>query len=172
MEEKIGFRGSVRKVFLVLVNLLILFQLVSCGAGKTIIMEPASNRISVKSVSIIEGQSTVLVPIEVAEEFKEELSAVLFNEGDFVRGEDLTVTYRFLQYDPGDQFIRWFWGGIGEAGQGSMTIEAVFSDSSGGSLAKIQSEGEIGSGFFGGDFSFAIEKAAGEIGEYTLTNFK
>jgi hypothetical protein len=74
--------------------------------------------------------------------------------------------YRFVQFNPGSQFSRWFWGGIGSAGKGTMTVEAKFLDSNDKELVKIQSEGEIASGFLGGGFNLAIQKAAKEIAEY------
>lgn len=93
-------------------------------------------------------------------------------QGKFVQGSELIITYRFVQYDPGNQFTRWFWGGIGNAGEGTITLEATYVDSFGKLLAKIQSEGKIGSGFFGRYFSLALEKAAEEIAEYTIENFR
>jgi hypothetical protein len=39
-------------------------------------------------------------------------------------------------------------------------------------LANIQTEGWIGSGFFGGSMSEAVDKAAEEIAEYAIANFK
>jgi hypothetical protein len=47
-----------------------------------------------------------------------------------------------------------------------MTVEAKFFDKSGNELAKIQSEGEISSGAFGGSFNLAVQKASKEIAEY------
>jgi hypothetical protein len=78
----------------------------------------------------------------------------------------LKIHYRFIQFNPGSQFSRWFWGGIGSAGKGSLTVEVRFLDGSGRELAKIQSEGEITSGAFGGSFDFAVQKAATEVAEY------
>ncbi|HSK29843.1 MAG TPA: hypothetical protein VLA17_07755, partial [Candidatus Limnocylindria bacterium] len=62
--------------------------------------------------------------------------------------------------------------GIGNTGEGSLTVEAKFFDNADKELATIQAEGRIGSGFFGGDFSFALDKAAEKIAEYTKINFK
>lgn len=51
-----------------------------------------------------------------------------------------------------------------------MTVEARFLDSSDKELARIQSEGEISSGAFGGSFDFAIQKTAEEMAEYVVTD--
>lgn len=84
----------------------------------------------------------------------------------------MTIRYRFVQYNAGNQFTRWFWGGIGNAGEGTLTVEAKYFDSQGKEICVIQSEGKIGSGFFGGSFDYAMDKAAKEIVEYTKANFK
>jgi len=39
-------------------------------------------------------------------------------------------------------------------------------------LANIQTEGWIGSGFFDGSMSEAVDQAAEEIAEYAIANFK
>ena len=143
-----------------------------CGAGKTLVMEPFETRLLVHSVNITQGKSTVNVPNEVSQELMEKLSQKLYVQGKFAQGPELTITCRFLQYNPGNQLTRWFLGGIGNSGEGTMTVEASYADASGKQLGKIQSEGKIGSGFFGGGFSLAIDKAADEIAEYTIANFK
>ena len=150
---------------------LIISLLIGCGAGKTLVMEPPTSKKSVSSVQIVRGESTVEVPEEVLKTLETKLSEFLYKEGGYTNGPGLTITYRFLQYNPGSQFSRWFWGGIGNAGQGSLTVEATYTDSSNQQLCKIQCEGVISSGAFGGDFSYAVEKAANEISEYTKNNF-
>lgn len=99
-------------------------------------------------------------------QFKAALEQELFEKGGFVRGDGLKIMYRFIQFNPGSQFSRWFWGGIGSAGKGTMTVEARFLEFDGKELAKIHAEGEITSGAFGGSFNLAIQKAAKEIAEY------
>ncbi len=98
--------------------------------------------------------------------FEAKLAQLLYGQDGFTKGPGLKIRYRFIQFNPGNQFTRWFWGGIGSAGKGSMTVEARFLDSSDKELAKIQSDGEISSGGFGGSFDFAIQKTAEEVAEY------
>jgi hypothetical protein len=150
---------------------LIICFLIGCGAGKTLVMEPPTSKKSVRSVEIVQGKCTVEVPEEVVKTLETKLSELLYKEGGYTNGPELTITYRFLQCNPGSQLSRWFWGGIGNAGQGSLTVEATYTDPSNKQLCKIQCEGVISSGAFGGDFSFAVEKAANEIAEYTKKNF-
>ncbi len=86
-------------------------------------------------------------------------------------GKELTLKYRFIQFQEGSQFERWFWGGIGNAGEGSITCEVLFLDPAGAEVAKIQSEGRIGSGFFGGSIHDALGKMGEEVGKYTVQHF-
>ncbi len=44
-------------------------------------------------------------------------------------------------------------------------------DSNDKELAKIQSEGEISSGFFGGSFDYAVQQTANEVAQYAK-NFR
>ena len=150
---------------------LIIASLIGCGAGKTLVMEPPTSKKSVASVELVQGKSTVEVPEEVVKTLETKVAEFLYKEGGYTKGPELTITYRFLPYNPGNQFNRWFWGGIGNAGQGSLTVEAIYTDSSQQQCGKIQCEGIISSGLFGGDFSFAVEKVANEISEYTKKNF-
>ncbi|HSB05386.1 MAG TPA: DUF4410 domain-containing protein [Thermodesulfobacteriota bacterium] len=150
----------------------LIIALTGCGAGKTMVLKPSEDRLHVSSVEISEKDSTVNAPIEAKSSFQEMLTKFLYESGGFQKGSDLKIQYRFVQYSPGSQLTRWFWGGLGNMGEGALTIEAKYFDSNGKEIATIQSEGKIGSGVFGGSFNFAIEKCAKEIAEYTKQNFK
>ncbi len=149
-----------------------LMFLVGCGAGKTLVMAPPDTKLRVTSVELTEGKSTVNVPDKVKTTFYDKLQKLLYEDGAFQKGSDLKLQYRFVQFNPGNQFTRWLWGGIGNAGEGSLTVEVKYFDATGKELATIQSEGKIGSGVFGGSLNFAIDKAAKEIAEYTKQNFR
>ena len=53
-----------------------------------------------------------------------------------------------------------------------MTVEARFINSSGKEISKIQSEGNIGAGIFGGAINGAIEKCVEEVAQYAKQNFR
>jgi hypothetical protein len=129
-------------------------------------------KLRVNSVQVVEGNSTVPVPADVKETFTTKLDGYLYTEGGFQKGPELKISYRFIQYDPGSQFARWFAGGIGNAGEGSLTIETKYLDASDKELATVNVEGRIGSGFFGGALAEAIDRAAEKVAEYTKTNFR
>ena len=144
--------------------------LVGCGASRSIILKPAENR-HASSVEIAEAGSTVDVPEDMRQYFKEQVEKRLYGEAKFVKGSDLMISYRFTQYDAGSQLSRWLWGGIGNSGEGSITVEAKFVDEPGTELALIQAEGKIGSGMFGGGFKNAVERAAEQVARYAVEHF-
>jgi hypothetical protein len=147
------------------------FTLAGCGTGKTMVMDAGEAR-KASSISVSEGQATVAVPVDAETTFRKKLDELLFAKGGIKQGQDVTLTYRFVQFNEGNRLTRWFWGGIGNAGEGNLTIEVTYADPSGKQLGKIMSEGKIGSGFFGGSSDDAIERAAEEVASYTVTHFK
>jgi hypothetical protein len=146
--------------------------LAGCGAGRTLVMAPPNARVQVASVEVTEGPSTVTVPDDVRLGFQHKLQDLLYRDGPFGKGHDLRLSYRFIQFNPGNQFTRWFSGGIGNAGEGSLTVEVKYFDGASQELSTIQAEGKIGSGFFGGPFELAVWKAAEEIADYTTRTFR
>lgn len=146
--------------------------LAACGTGRTMITAVPQDRQTVSTLTLTESASTVPVPDEVRAGLRKQLDAALHEKAKFGRGEEMSVRYRFVQFTAGDRFQRWFWGGIGNAGEASVTVECVFVDRSGAERAKIMSEGRIGSGFFGGSVESALEKVAEEIANFTVQNFR
>jgi hypothetical protein len=147
--------------------------LAGCGVGRAMVIKPPDAKIMVRSVQATEGSSPVAVPPDVKTDFANKLNQYLYEEeGGFQKGRELTISYRFIQYDPGNQFTRWFWGGMGNAGEGSLTVEAKYFDPTNKELATVNVEGRIGSGVFGGALSDAVNKAAEKVAEYTKTNFR
>jgi len=166
-------RISVNRMFIHLLALTTITGfLMGCGTGRTMILKPSETRIRVSAVNASEANSPLSVPTELKAVFQKKLDEFLYSEKAFERGKELNIRYRFIQFDPGNQFTRWFWGGIGNAGEGSLTIETKYFDSTNNELATIHTEGRIGSGFFGGSFDDAVEKAAEKIAEYTKINFR
>ncbi len=158
-----------------------LIFIVGCGAGKTLKkkppemkLKPSPQEMKLKTsfVDFSEEEPTVNVPEKIRKTFQEKLNHLLYNEGAFQEGSDLKIKYRFVWYDPGNQFSRWFWGGLRNTGKGSLMVEAKYFDAAGEELAIIKVEGKIQSGFLGGPFDYALEKAAKKIVEYTKQNFQ
>ena len=167
---------SRRRAFQFLVGIVFLGAVIGastgCGVGRNLVVKAPETKVRAASVEFTETNSPVSVPADLKSEFQGKLNQYLYQDGGFQRGSELKIRYRFIQYEPGNQFTRWFFGGIGNAGEGSLTIEAKFLDSSDKELATTQTEGRIGSGFFGGSYSEAVDKAAEKIAEFAKTNFR
>lgn len=150
---------------------------VGCTSGRTMVMNIPTERIKAVSINIIEEQATVNVPPEVRNMFRDKLERALFvgeqgSSPPFTKGTDLNIHYRFIQFTAGSQFKRWLAGGMGGYGEGVMTVEARFINSTGKEISKIQSEGKIGAGIFGGTIEGAVEKCVEEVAQYAKENFR
>lgn len=143
-----------------------------CGVGRNMVIQSPQTRIRAASAVAAENNSPVSVPAEMKADYQSRLEKYLYGENGFQQGKELTIRYRFIQYEPGSQFGRWFSGGIGNMGEGSLTIESKFYDAGGKELATIQTEGRIGSGFLGGSYGEALDKAAEKVAEFAKTNFR
>lgn len=158
-----------------------LIFIVGCGAGKTLKkkppemkLKPSPQEMKLKTsfVDFSEEEPTVNVPEKIRKTFQEKLNHLLYDEGAFQKGSDLKIKYRFICYDPGNKISRWLWGLLRNTGEGSLMVEAKYFDAAGKELTIIKVEGKIKSGFLGGPFDHALEKAAKEIVEYTKQNFQ
>lgn len=147
------------------------FVLIGCsGKGQTFVSEPPVTGQRFQSATIVEGASA---PIEMSAadkaDFAERLREELHKEGRFMSGNGLTITYRFVQYDEGIRSYRWFFPGLGE---GTLAVEAEFSDQDGRRLGKITAQGRIGGGAMGGSIKNAHARAAEEIATYAAAHFR
>jgi len=155
------------------VTILLGLSLSACGVGTTRVVQPPQHLHRPTSLEVVEGDSPVPVPPGVKKDFDEHLRNLLFDEDDpFKQGKELKLVYRFVQFQPGNQFARWFLKGLGNAGEGSLTVEAKYLDPAGNEVSSILAGGKIGSGIFGGFYDLAVQKSAGEIAVYTKQNFR
>jgi len=145
----------------------------ACGTGRTLVMESPQRR-AFSAVTVMRADDTVPVPEVYRAQFSNKIRELLYGTkekpGPFAEGNGLTIRIRVVQFTEGSQFQRWFWGGIGNAGEGSMHIVSDFLDGS-TKLAQTQMEGRISSGFFGGSMKEAVDKAAEETARYAIANF-
>ena len=153
-----------------LLALVILF-LTACGTAKTVVLETPSSSQRFASVEIIADNPTVNVPPEITTVFEDELKTQLFESGKFAPGNALSLHYTFVSHDSGSRLARWFWGGIGNAGEATVTVLVKYLDENKKEVAKTQVDGRIGSGFFGGSINSAVKKSAQDVAQYTIDNF-
>jgi hypothetical protein len=162
-----------RRSAVITAGLVCLF-LTACGTGRTMVMEPVSERRTFDAARLERAADSVEVPEELRKLFIDKLRADLYGSaekaGPFVEGDGLTIRVKVVQFEGGSQFQRWFFGGIGNQGEASMQLLTEFFEGE-KKLANIQTEGRIGSGFFGGSVESAVGKAVGEISTYAVKHF-
>lgn len=146
--------------------------LTACASGTTTVLAPPqpAAQTTYSTLRLESGADTVTIPADARAHFEKRLNEYLFaaNSG-FTPGDGLTLRYRFIQFDEGSRALRYLLG-FG-AGKGKMTAEVVFLDKEQKELAKINVEGEINMGFFGGDFDEAISRAARQVADYAIKTF-
>ncbi len=136
-----------------------------------LVLAPAEGAKRFSNIAIVEHNPTVSVPPEVTNVFETELKKGLYASGSFSEGQELKLFYTFISHEEGNRLARWFWAGLGNSGEASITIQITYKDMNDIELAKTQVEGRIGSGFLGGSINEAILKAAQDVSEFTVTNF-
>lgn len=145
----------------------------ACAGGSYTVVAPNQSAYKAQSVELVYDGGTVAVDDKAAAELKKYMEEAFFGKNakaKFSRGNQLTVKYGYMGFDEGSQAARYFLGPIG-GGEAKMVVGAEFIDASGKTLAKIHSEGRLSGGFFGGDSSSAIKKAAEEVATYAGANF-
>jgi hypothetical protein len=146
------------------------FCLSACASSNNIVLAPNSTHYTSSKVALVYDNATVNVEDKKVALLNKYLEEALFDsDAAFAKGEGLTIKYGFIGYDEGSQAMRYLAGPL--AGGAKMVIVAEFLDPAGNSLAKIQSEGTVSGGFFGGDSDSAIKGAAKKIARFAEENF-
>lgn len=164
---QISRRGSLA----LLPTLVLAAALAGCGTARTVVVEPAKATARYRTLTIAADPSTVAVPADVSRDFEASLRKDLYGSGKFAQGDELRLVYAFVSHNPGNQFQRWFSGGIGNWGEGSLVVHVRYLDKAGQEVAKTQVEGRIGSGFFGGSMSEALYRVSQDVVTFTVTTF-
>lgn len=124
-----------------------------------------------QSVKLEYEQGGAAVTQDAAAYLQRKMEEAFFGPNQpFTRGNDLTVRYRFVGFDRGSRISRYLLGGLA-GGEAEMVIEAEFVRPDGTVLAKVQSQGRVNAGFFGGSSNSAIDGAVKEIRDYAIANF-
>ncbi|MCY3749899.1 MAG: DUF4410 domain-containing protein [Gammaproteobacteria bacterium] len=130
-----------------LILIIVVAVITGCGTASTVVLDPVEQRSELKGVTISSGNHNVEVPQKIVTQLQTGIEKGLYEENDFIKSDALLLEYKFLQQDEGNQFVRWFFGGIGNAGEASLTVLVTYTDV-GNQLAQTQVQGKIDSGFF------------------------
>lgn len=147
-----------------------MLALSGCASSNNIVLAPNSTNYTSSKVALVYDNATVKVEEGKVALLNRYLEQEMFNnKSKFAKGQGLTIKYGFIGYNEGSQALRYLTGPI--AGGAKMVIVAEFVDPNGKSLAKIQSEGTVSGGLFGGDSDSAIKGAAKKIAKFAEENF-
>ncbi len=141
------------------------------GKGTTMVLNAPTERQMARNYHLVDSGSTVGVESSAKRLFETEVNQGL-RQANMQAGQDLEISYRFIQFDEGSRFMRYMAGGLGNAGEGEMTIEVTFKNRDKQEIGKINVGGKIASGAFGGSFDNAIEQAALQVVRYVNSNFR
>jgi hypothetical protein len=146
------------------------FGLSACASSNNIVLAANSTNYKSSQVALVYDNATVKVEDKKVALLNKYLEEALFDsKAVFTKGDGLTIKYGFIGYEEGSQAMRYLAGPL--AGGAKMVVVAEFFDPNGKSLAKIQSEGTVSGGFFGGDSDSAIKGAAKKIAKFAEENF-
>jgi hypothetical protein len=151
---------------------LLALPLGACTSSNLIVEQAARAPVSVQSVNLVYGDSTVNVTDDAAAYLNERMRNA-FHGGDapaFAQGNDMTVRYRFVSYETGSRVVRYLLPGI--AGGSTMIVEAEFVSPSGEVIARVRGQGNVGGGIVGGSHNSAIDSAVNQIREFAVANFR
>ncbi len=153
----------------------ILLLLSSCGSYKAMYIEPTIGKPRALLFQLEKGEHPVAVPAKVDSAFFTTLENKIYKKisrkpklGDI---PDVILQYQFIQFDGGNQLARWWFGGLGDAGQASVVIMLTFFDAEYNKLGRVQVSGEISSGYYGGKFSDVFANMQNEIIDVCTNSF-
>lgn len=155
--------------------LLSMIVLVGCGSSHYAVLEPASESVTDFSILEIRNFSTTLSDrdsVNLANRFADQLYKTVMEERKahpdesvfehVVRATDqtddvLVLDGTLISFEKGSRFDRWMWGfGTGKA---YCTIRTTFSNKRTGNVVlKVDFDGELSMGFFGGDAEEAVDR--------------
>ncbi len=152
-----------------IVLLFIVAMLAGCGSARNIVTEPIVTNYKSSDIEISSSPG-VDIPGEARTYFDKVLKEKAHEH--FAYGNHLKMTYKFVSYEEGSRLKRYLSGGIGNWGEGTLLIQADFTDAQGKHLGSVRTDARISSGFFGGSIESALDMAAEKLVEYAVAHFK
>lgn len=163
--------ADLRRTAVLLTIIFAAVLLAGCGSRRTSVLANAetSQRFAAATIQEDAGGTGLIVEAEHTEAFRRRLEEALLGDKGFSRGQGLSVSYRFVEGDPGSRGSR-FWIGFG-LGEGTIAVEATFRDAAGRELRRTKHVGTVTGGGFGGSYANAFERAATELAEHARSHF-
>ncbi len=159
------------KKYLLIPLMIIIGLLQGCGSGRTTVLDPVKLNKAASGITIVAAsEHTANIKNDDLKFFEKQLATHLYKEFKMTKGNDITMKYRFIQFNPGSRFKRYMLAGFGNSGEASTIVEFTFLNKSGVKIGLIHAEGRIGSGIFGGSIDEVFDTAAQEGAAYAHEN--
>ena len=140
-----------------------------CASSSLTVVDTPAQQHAAETARVTQAEGSVVLDRNATEKFGVEMRKHLYREGHFAEGDDLVISYRFIQLDKGNKAARYFVGfGVG---RGTLTVEVSFRTRDGTDLGRIHTGGEISAGILGGDFDEAVTRAAKEAADFAINGF-
>lgn len=155
----------------VLALALAMANLAACSGGKLTVEQPSSSYRG-SHLMLLEYEPSAKVPKAVANYVQSKMDDAFFKgKPPFGRGRDITVRYRFVEFERGNRVGRAALGPL-VVGTEEVAQEAQFIDGQGTVISRVRSRRETRAGIFGGSFYSAIDRAVEDIRRYAASQFK
>lgn len=145
--------------------------LAACSNSSLLVELPNTSTYRTDTATIHYDESTVSVDDENVAYTQRKMEEAFFG-GDtplFEEGDGITVNYRYLTFDEGNQVTRYLVGPL--AGGSKVVLEVDFVGPDEEVLATVRGEGTVSGGFFGGSNKSGIDGAIEEIADYAAAQF-
>lgn len=145
--------------------------LAACSNSALLVERPNTSSYRTSTASIHYDGSNVTVDDENIAYTQRKMEEAFFG-GDtplFEQGEGITVNYRYIAFDEGNQVTRYLMGPI--AGGSKVVLEVDFVGPDGEILSTVRGEGTVSGGFFGGSNKSGIDGAIDEVADYAAAQF-
>jgi hypothetical protein len=152
------------------VTLMALLLLAGCSSGKITGAEGPAGNARFTAMEIYRGQDAMAVSAGISKTFEARLRRQLTRSNGFVQGEGLRLLYRFISFDPGDRMTRYMT--LGLSGEAVARVEVRMFDAQNRPLGRVESEGRLSTGLFGGGTDATAENCADEVAAHILANYR
>jgi hypothetical protein len=148
--------------------------LAACGGSSMMVLEPVKAPAKTDTAELTMENNTVGVPDEAIARTKEYMREEFFTgkKAVFREGKGgIGIRYGYIGYKEGSRVGRYFLGPLANS-NAKMVLRAEFFDAAGNKIGEVQSQGDVGGGFFGGSHNSAIKRAVREIADYARATFR
>jgi hypothetical protein len=145
----------------------------SNGNARTVVTSAPTSQTRFATLKIVEDRAGATVPDDARTKFRQKLDKRFYGGGLFARGDELTLRYNFMEFEPGSQLGRLLLGVTNADSEANMTVQVIYLGADGKELSKVQVSSRLTGGVLslGGFLDQAMDRAADKVREFTEANF-